>query len=220
MIDLTRKVIFTHPHKCGGTTIEALFGWHPSTSSDQSSEYGYYFRSWKHASLDLHIRNVNQNGMSENDFFIFSCVRNPWDRAVSLYYYRKHQAPQSHAKKYPTSPLPNEVLAYTGMNFENFINGEYLKFARGGKSQLSVASFVSSSKGRTPDYIIRYEEYKAGLEYVAGLYGLDSAAIKPYNANFRPKGVDYKSYYTDSDLISKVADIAKDSIDIFGYCYD
>ncbi len=105
------------------------------------------------------------------------------------------------------------------MSFENFINGEYLKFARGGKSQLSVASFVSSSKGRTPDYIIRYEEYKAGLEYVAGLYGLDSAAIKPYNANFRPKGVDYKSYYTKDDLISKIGELSKDSVDAFGYSF-
>jgi hypothetical protein len=30
MYDLNRKIIFTHPPKCAGTTIEMYFGWHPN----------------------------------------------------------------------------------------------------------------------------------------------------------------------------------------------
>ena len=80
MIDVERKIIFTHPQKCGGTTIEAAFGWRDECVYDKI----------KHASLTEQIELVESLGHKSTDFFKFSCVRNPWDIIVSWYFYDKH----------------------------------------------------------------------------------------------------------------------------------
>ena len=219
MYDLYKKIIFTHPEKCGGTTVEALFRWHPRTSLDKSAEYRRYFRLWKHASLELHLIEARANGAGLKDVFVFSCVRNPWDRAVSLYYHCNVGVLSSFERLNPGTPLPERLVADAGMSFEEFVEREYVKFKKTGRTQLAVASFVTSSEGRSPDYIIRYEDYQAGVDHVAGLYGLDSAGVESFNVGYRPLKDDYKSYYTKDDLISKIGEISKDSVDAFGYAF-
>jgi hypothetical protein len=219
MLDINKKVIFTHPEKCGGTTVEALFGWHPKFSLDKSLEYRRSFQLWKHASLDLHIIEAKANNIDIKDTFVFSCVRNPWDRAVSLYHHRKFGVPRSFERRNPGVPLPERLAVYAGMDFDAFVEREYAKFKKTGSTQLAVTPFVTSGEGRSPDYIIRYEDYQEGLDHVAGLYGLDSAGVEPLNVGVRPLKDDYKSYYTKDDLISKVGELSKDSVDMFGYSF-
>ena len=63
MLDLNRKVIFTHPHKCAGTTVEGLFGWHPSKCKGENKSVCLaQFPKWKHATFDKHLEELNLIG--------------------------------------------------------------------------------------------------------------------------------------------------------------
>ena len=52
MYDLNKKIIFTHPPKCAGTTIEDLFDWIPKESDTQGIAN---YKKIRHSSLEEHI---------------------------------------------------------------------------------------------------------------------------------------------------------------------
>ena len=86
MIDLQKKIIFIHPRKTGGTTIESAFGWHPrcyrNETKKEKDPKQTWFLKFKHASLTQHINTIESLGYKESDFFKFACIRNPWDLMV------------------------------------------------------------------------------------------------------------------------------------------
>jgi hypothetical protein len=78
-----RKIIFIHSPKCGGESIEqAVFG-----RSDAFYNGDPYEGSpEKHWGCKQYIEHYGHKIF--NDYFVFSFVRNPWDRAVSRIMYR------------------------------------------------------------------------------------------------------------------------------------
>lgn len=218
MFDLSRKIIFTHPQKCAGTTIEGLFGWNPPKyKGTDRPKYIEYFNKWKHASLDEHLNELRLIGEDTLNYFIFSCVRNPWDRAVSWYFHSKIK-PIIKFKRYnPGKEIPQKMRAIQNYSFEEFILDDYERVKNGGFNALSTRPFIFSVTGAKPDLIIRHENYTEGLHAAAKKYGLDASTAKPLNANVRPNGGGYKEYYLNSELISVVAKMGADSISDFGY---
>jgi len=70
------KIIFIHPPRCSGTSIEASFNWHNERE--------------KHLKASA-IRQKLEKDKWESSFK-FSIVRNPFDRVISMYhapYYRR-----------------------------------------------------------------------------------------------------------------------------------
>ena len=218
MFDLSRKIIFTHPQKCAGTTIEGLFGWNPPKyKGTDRPKYIEYFNKWKHASLDEHLNELRLIGEDTSNYFIFSCVRNPWDRAVSWYFHSKIK-PIIKFKRYnPDKEIPERMKAVQNYSFEEFILDDYERVKNGGFNALSTRPFIFSVTGAKPDLIIRHENYTEGLHAAAKKYGLDASTAKPLNANARPNGGGYREYYLNSELISVVAKMGADSISDFGY---
>lgn len=218
MLDLNRKVIFTHPHKCAGTTVEGLFGWHPSKcKGENKSVYLAQFPKWKHATFDKHLEELNLIGEDALRYFAFSCIRNPWDRAVSWYFHRKIIAVGQYKKINPNQEIPKNLKKIQRATFEDFIQNEHGRVTNGGFNALSVRPFILSNSGRKPDFIIRHENYLEGLRFVAEKFGLDADTAVSFNANVRPKETHYREYYSSDQLISMVAEMAKDSIEEFGY---
>jgi hypothetical protein len=219
MLDLKRKIIFTHPKKCAGTSIEHLFGWLPCTKKTPTKEYRDQFVKEKHTSLDAHLERVRDENLDASDFFIFSCVRNPWDRAVSLYFHRKAKAKDYWLKRNPGKELPKHLQKSEDESFQDFLLNRYRGFRLNGTNPLETRPYTSSSSGVTPNFIIRYEKYNEGVQHVAGLYGLDVGKLQRYNSGTRPADSNYKDYYTNDVCISIVGELGRDAIDSFGYFY-
>lgn len=83
MISHNKKIIFIHCPKCGGESIEkAIFG-----KADVSYKGDPYEGSpEKHWGYEDYIKHHGRQLF--DDYFVFSFVRNPWDRAVSRIMYR------------------------------------------------------------------------------------------------------------------------------------
>jgi hypothetical protein len=218
MFDVFRKIIFTHPPKCGGTSIEGLFGWHPSTHNDTDKlAYLEYFKKWKHASLNEHLNELQSIGEDISSYFIFSCVRNPWDRAVSWYFHNKIKEPIKFKKNNPDKALPEKLKAMQGASFDEFVILDYERVRCGGRNMLATKPFIFSDSGHTPHLIIRYENYLDELGAIANKFDLDMGAMTALNANSRPKTKHYTEYYSNYRSISLVANLCIDSINDFSY---
>jgi chondroitin 4-sulfotransferase 11 len=218
MIDLSRKIIFTHPKKCAGTTIEGWFGMHPSNQKDADKEaFSNNFRKIKHASLDEHFDILQSFNEDASKYFVFSCIRNPWDRAVSLYFHKKINAVKKFKKLNPDKELPRILKKIEQSNFKTFLNIQHWIFKNTKRNPLATRPFVLSKSGRKPDFIIRYENYADGLQFISKKFNLDYSALKSHNTTTRPKGVHYRDYYTSPRMVSIIAEICSDSIEDFGY---
>jgi len=220
MFDISRKIIFTHPPKCGGTTIEGLFGWYPSTHKEgDTAEYLEYFRKWKHASLDIHLNELRLMGEDASKYFVFSCVRNPWDRAVSWYFHNKIKEPIKFKKNNPNKVLPEQLKAIQESSFDEFMILDYERVRCGGRNMLTTKPFIFSESGRIPNLIIRHENYLDELTTIADKFDLDMDTMTSLNVDSRPRK-HYTEYYSNDRSISLVAKMSKDSIDHFGYVFN
>jgi hypothetical protein len=79
MISFKHKLLFTHPQKCGGTSVEQLI-----EQNDPTNTNG---RKYKHWSLTKQINLIKSKGFNPDEFLKFSIIRNPWDRVVSGYHF-------------------------------------------------------------------------------------------------------------------------------------
>jgi len=207
MFDLERKVIFIHPPKTGGTTIEAAFGWHPNYHpKDSRKEYTVHFKNFKHASLAEHIDAIERRGLDSREFYKFACIRNPWDVMVSRFFHDRSFVMEKENKKAEELPLE---LKY----FNIFVLTRLQDMK---KDWLNVEKYFFYKGKYAIDYIIRYEHYKKDTEKIFSKYGVDWPESS-YNANTRPAGYCYRSLYTESRTIKAVEKTAKDFIDLFNY---
>lgn len=97
-IDHQKQIIFLHPNRCGGKSIENVI----------------WGRLAKHKSSDHRLPKdfIKKYGLKTwNIYFKFGFCRNPWDRIASLYYYRKNNL-----QKFPFTNL----LEYLKFGEEEF----------------------------------------------------------------------------------------------------
>jgi hypothetical protein len=74
MFSISNKFIFFHPGRSGGTSIKSFL----TSQVDDCIRCG-------HESLDEICDRIRGYDKDPNQFFKFTCVRNPWDRMVSVY---------------------------------------------------------------------------------------------------------------------------------------
>ena len=76
-IDHDLKIIFLHPNRCGGKSIEKIiFGREPKNGSADHSCPWHFVKKFGKDTWDTYYK--------------FGFTRNPWDRVASLYFYRKN----------------------------------------------------------------------------------------------------------------------------------
>lgn len=129
-----------------------------------------------------------------SSYYKFTSERNPWDRQVSMYYWRTRQL---------TNPP----------SFEEFLYGK-------DRRALQLGNFDIYSDGNKVivDDVILYHDMTAGLKRVLGKLNLPCPDKLPEaKTGIRP-GRDYHSYYTDEtrDLIARC--YAKE-ISTFGFTF-
>lgn len=214
MYDLNKKIIFTHPPKCAGTSIEDLFGWR-----DLTSEYAIRkFRRIRHASLKTHVDELVSLNEDVSDYFKFSCIRNPWDTAVSFFYHDKYSEITRFKENNPTEELPSFLKFVEYSSFEEYINYQYKRY-KTEYNFLETKKFLYLEGQYSLDYIVRYENYELCINWLKQKYTIQKE-MQHFNKQInKPKDLSYRDYYTTNELIEKVAEMAKTTICLFNYSF-
>ena len=173
------KCAFIHIPKTGGTTIEILlFG---SNKKNPNAE---------HLSIDNYSRFY--------DFFIFSFVRNPYTRIISVYNYYKNGGDKSEKDK---KLLNKECNLNNFLEFHNKNNMFHLK---------SQHSFLKKSKNI--NYIAKFENFEKELNKILKIIN-----FKQTNSIQKHRKTNYIDYLIKPTLIDKINNIYKDDFKYYNY---
>jgi len=208
-----RRYIFVHIPKTGGTSLAAaletramaddlLIGDTPKASRRKRrlAQLSARGRLWKHsrlADLDGVLAPGEIDGM-----FVFTLVRNPWDRMVSYYAWAREQSFDHPA-----------IRAARRLDFGGFVAdpavGESLR-------RSPARSYVTDAAGcERCDAFVRLESLETDLVPVWEHLGF-RLELPRLNASGRKS--DYRSYY-DAPARRRVAELHAEDIDRFGYAW-
>lgn len=180
------KFLLSHVSKCGGT---AIMNGLKEVVQEPSIELS------PHLALDSINQCIKQKGGNLKEYKKITLVRNPWDRAVSLYYhmigYEKRMIP--HVKGYK--------VKFEG-NFDDF---------------LSCIIPLPENYYDQFGYVICFEDLQVGFNFMCKQLGLEQVELKKIDYNTgRPK--DYRSMYNKKS-IDFIYKINKNIIKKFGYVF-
>ena len=209
-----RRYIFVHIPKTGGTSLalaleakamkdDVLIGDTPKAVRRRKRVKALQAegRLWKHTRLADIYGVVDQAQMEA--YFVFTVVRNPWDRMVSYYHWLREQR----------FAHPQVALA-KAVDFSGFLNDAT---TRAVLAQDGAARYVSDRDGVDRcDLYLRLEHLGADLARLEAGIGVKLGDLPHEN---RSERAGYQGYYTaaDRDLVGAVfaQDVAR-----FGYAFE
>ncbi|WP_194094272.1 sulfotransferase family 2 domain-containing protein [Marivivens aquimaris] len=214
IISRGRRYIFVHIPKTGGTAMalaleqrakadDILIGDTPKALKRKRrlKELTPSGRLWKHSTLadiDGVVAPKELDGM-----FIFTLVRNPWDRMVSYYHWLRKQTFDHPA-----------VIAAKAVGFEAFLHRPEI--------QASIAAnpyskYVTDATGREQcSACLRLENLAEDMAPLTAHLGFTPDV--PI-ANTSPRNPDWRPYYSD-DTAAIIARICAADAQNFGYNFD
>lgn len=172
------NIIFIHIPRTGGTSIESAVG--------RKLE-----KDWKHNTASLVRKKVGEEKWQNS--FVFSFVRNPWDRMISLY----HQ------------PWYRNETPYTDQGLAYFIqNVKHVPWERN--------YFYEYLDSDGIDFIGKFENREKDLEIISQRTGIK---IDPKVHEMKTKrNLDYRTYYDDHTR-QLVYDLYKRDIEKYNYSF-
>jgi len=206
-----RNYIFVHIPKTGGTSLalaledrakadDILIGDTPKALRRRRRLKGVQAAGqlWKHSTL------VDIDGLVSPEFvanaFVFTLVRNPWDRMVSYYHWLRDQ----------NFDHPAVLLAQT-LGFADFVQDPQTRSAF---RQQSYGSYLRDVSGRDRGALyIRLEQF---AKDAGPLWAQLGFRLNLPHENASERVQDYRSYYDDR-LMKVVADCCAEDIARFGY---
>lgn len=214
IISYGRRYIFVHAPKTGGTALaqalearamkdDILVGNTPKAAKRRKrlKTLTPAGRLWKHSTLADIDGIVSRDDLDR--FFLFTLVRNPWDRMVSYYHWLKVQSFDNPA-----------VLLAKMMRFEEFVLQPFiLRTFR----HAPYPFYVTDAEGRERDaHYIRLEDLTKDLAPLEAHLGFSLGKIP--RVNMSDRRADYRGYYSaaSQDALAQAcaSDIAR-----FGYTF-
>ena len=230
IISHSHKFIFIKSEKTAGTSVEAVLSEHCGGNDivvpindfrHNRNEKGEFTHRAMNA--DEEYRKIGQHVDAKtirrkvpaevwNDYFKFSITRNPWDRAVSDFFWKRRQDPAIKPRKrfYHYLGVPFNELEKIKKPFTEFIKSNDL----GNNDR-----FYIIDDQLCVDFVIRYENLSEDLMEVCKKVGLPSIDLPHLKTGFRQKRHHYSEYYDDESK-AIVADKHKNDIQIFGYEFE
>lgn len=176
MISLTKRFAFIHINKAGGTSVvEALAA----------------YEDIQCAALDHDPAFVYKNSLGTalwREFYSFAFLRNPFDRMVSSYEYRKQYHPDKPVKS---------------MTFRDWITGPVVDspLDREFGNQLWMVTATNDFRDILVKDLFLYEDLSSGFLQACKKIGIKAPPLGSYNKTNRR---DFRAYY-DGDTAAIVA---------------
>lgn len=178
--------IFIHINKTAGTSVGRAIG-----------------LPVKHHLMAIEV--IERIGLEKwNQAYKFTVVRNPWDKVVSHYEYRR--------KKNKTGIATRQVSFSDWVNMTYGDEKDTFYYNNPRSFQPQVEWLKDNDGSVSMDYIIKFEAINEGFEQVRKAIGLD-AELPHLNASKRAA---YESYY-DTETRDIVARWFHEDIETFGY---
>jgi len=177
------RFFFVHINKTGGSSIERALK-----------------IPLRHTTAKYMIDRIGRERWDKK--YTFAFVRNPWDRVVSHYHYRKKVS---------------AVEAMTNIDFEQFVIRAYQEqdpvLCDEPKMFSQQLQWLVDKEGQIAvDFIGRFENLSADFQIVAKSLGVDVALPHVKSSRRGP----YHEYY-DSRLKDIISEVFADDIEYFGY---
>lgn len=227
MYSVEKKIIFTHPPKCGGGTIHMLLK--QFCKNDDAKGH-------VHRSLLSYEREFNDRGLDFEGFFKISCTRNPYDRMVSRFFHDKFlQKDNILTVKGADSTAYKGFIKYYGemidqnFNFDAYVKLRYdllTRCASEGKlssgwcgNPVGIRKFMFLRGKYIIDYIIKYESFEKDIKVLFSEFGIEIDEIPIINATPRTPNKPYQEFYENQESVDLVTKMAKHSIEMYGYSF-
>ncbi|NOR80290.1 MAG: hypothetical protein GQ529_05580, partial [Methyloprofundus sp.] len=146
------------------------------------------------------------------DYFKFSIARNPWDRAISYFYWDNRNNPALKPKKkfYHHLGVPFDELGNLRQLFSEFIKNTTLP---------SNDPFYVMDDELCVDGVIRYENLIEDYAKICDQLGLPSSELPHLKGGIREAKYHYSDFYDDESR-EIVAEHHKNDIRLFGYKFE
>ena len=233
IISHKHKFIFIKSFKTAGTSIEAELSNYCSGSDivtpmndfrHNRDENGKFIHKSMNADdfVKLDLPNLQhadaltiKNQVSPevwNEYYKFSITRNPWDRAVSYFFWENRNNPALKPQK--------KIYHYLGVSFnENDqlrrLFSTYIKNAAWPNNDC----FYTLDDELCTDFVIRYEKLSEDYSKVCNKLGLPANTLPRLKGGIRKKNFHYSNFY-DDESIAIVAERHRNDIRLFGYEFE
>lgn len=208
-----RRYIFVHIPKTGGTAMtlaledramadDVIVSDTPKGRKRRGRLKGVQTsgRLWKHSSLAEAEGLITPRDLE--DSFVFTLVRNPWDRVVSYYHWLRDQSFDHPA-----------VRLAQALEFSAFLN--HVQTATSLRAH-PYDWYLTDGAGRVHcDSYIRLEHLQGDLGPLSEHLGFSPDLPR---ANASRRDADYRRYYSDADA-AMLARLCQPDIDRFGYAF-
>ncbi len=215
IISRGRRYIFVHAPKTGGTALalaletramkdDLMLGDTPKAAKRRRrlKNAEASGRLWKHSMLTDIYGLVSQAEIE--DFFVFTLVRNPWDRMVSYYHWLRGQHFDHPA-----------VACAKASDFSGFLRDERIIAAM---RAAPYGRYVTDAGGvERCDLFLRLEHLQDDMAPLAAHLGFDPGPVQ--RVNMSERDADYRTYYSPDDA-GIVAQTCAADIRRFGYRFN
>jgi hypothetical protein len=226
IISHSHRFIFVKSAKTAGTSLESALSNHCS-GDDVVTPLGDYRvnrdeeGNWVHKSMNAGDFEQHDHGITIrnkvpadvwNSYFKFSIARNPWDRVLSLFFWKHRNDPALRPRKrfYHHLGIRFDALAPTRALFSNFVVNEDWE---------TNDRFYIIDDRLCVDFVIRYESLGDGFGQVCDRIGIPVPSLPNLKVGIRAKGHHYSEYYDDAAM-KVVAERHRNDIRLLGYAFE
>tara|TARA_Y100000287_G_C14137589_1_gene313056 strand:- start:194 stop:796 length:603 start_codon:yes stop_codon:yes gene_type:complete len=188
--------IFIHIPKTGGTSIEQVFK-------------KRFKGNRKHMTM---LDYENELGSEINKYFIFSVIRNPWDRLVSYWKYRQGK---------PHAPIDGKIKKFddwlrftSSLDLDNLIGKTHIGNISNFKVGLDLQfNCLVNNKNKINANLLRFENLQQDFNIICDKIGIPRKQLPHFN---KTKHKNYTEYYDEETKQIVAKKYAKD-IKFFNY---
>jgi hypothetical protein len=233
IISHTHKFIFIKSFKTAGTSVEAALSNYCSGSDivtplndyrHNRDENGKFIHKSMNAEeyiqLDLpNLQHVEALTIKDrvspevwNTYFKVSIARNPWDRAVSYFFWEMRNDPALKPQKkfYHYLGVPFNELDQLRQLFSTYIRNA---------TWPNNDCFYTIDDQLCTDFVIRYETLPEDYSKVCEKLGLPASTLPRLKGGIRKQRYHYSDYYNE-ESIAIVSERHKNDIRLFGYEFE
>jgi len=231
VISHKNKFLFIHNDKCAGTAMREHFRWNKEFEVDLIGHWGKtmtveLWEEHEHQMGSLFAQHsvarmtkgyFELMGWNWDDYFKFGIVRNPFDRIVSGYEWRRSVVTQWIEDKENTGNKDNfkNIASEIDGGFKEFVKRKCQKW-----NNQERFFYSKPPKQCLVDFVGRYENLEQDFKHIVKTILPNATGellvLQPDNQSIRRK--DYKSYY-DEETRGIVEQRLSNDLELFGYTF-